>query len=169
MTINLDTASLDALLAALRPGRHVTAGTPSGRGVVLTTRGSEVRVMDAASGVPAWFPAREVVTRRGRPALVSDTGLCRWDVDALIASDNSFVFDAITLLFGRQTDDEQVSATTRHDNDLGFRADHARKGTILAALAPDAWGEREFVIAREVLSWYSGTQLYDLAAEYLSR
>ena len=62
---------------------------------------------------------------------------------------------------------ERARATTIDRNEIGFRADHARRGSILAQLAPDAWGEAEYVTARGILFRYSGTQLLDLAADYI--
>jgi hypothetical protein len=155
----------------LVPGRHVTIlGSSEARGIVLRVddAGERARVLDASTDMPSWFPTDTLRGRRGRPAHVHSSGLCRWDLEQLVASDSQFCQEATRFLFGRQTDDEQGSATTRHDNDLGFRADHARKGTILATLAPDAWGDREYGIARSILSRYTGTQLFDLAAEWIS-
>ena len=156
------------MTATLTPGRHVTILTATDtRGIVLRVDGERARVLEAASEVPSWFPCADLQGRRGRPAIVHTSGLCRFDLTNLVNTDDSFCQEAIRFLFGRQTDDEQGSACTRHDNDLGFRADHARKGTILAALAPDAWSGMEYNTARTILHRYTGTQLFDLAAEWL--
>jgi hypothetical protein len=157
------------MTATLTPGRHVTILTATdARGIVLRVDGERARVMDAASEIPSWFPCADLQGRRGRPALVHTSGLCRHDLTHLVNTDPAFCQEAIRFLFGRQTDDEQGSACTRHDNDLGFRADHARKGTILSALAPDAWTGAEYDTARGILHRYTGTQLFDLAAEWVS-
>lgn len=156
------------MTASLTPGRHVTILTATdARGIVLRVERDEARVMDATSEIPSWFPLADLQGRRGRPAIVHTSGLCRHDLTHLVNTDLAFCQEAIRFLFGRQTDDEQGSACTRHDNDLGFRADHARKGTILSALAPDAWTGEEYDTARTILHRYTGTQLFDLAAEWL--
>lgn len=156
------------MTATLTPGRHVTILTATdARGIVLRVDGERARVMDATTEIPSWFPCADLQGRRGRPAIVHASGLCRLDLTNLVNSDLAFCQEAIRFLFGRQTDDEQDSACTRHDNALGFRADHAQKGTILAALAPDAWTGAEYDTARSILHRYTGTQLFDLAAEWL--
>jgi hypothetical protein len=156
------------MTATLTPGRHVTILTVrEARGIVLRVDGDTARIMEATTEVPHWFPVADLQGRRGRPAIVHTSGLCRYDLTFLVNTDTAFCQEAIRFLFGRQTDDEQGSACTRHDNDLGFRADHARKGTILAALAPDAWTGAEYDTARTILHRYTGTQLFDLAAEWL--
>lgn len=156
------------MTATLTPGRHVTILTATdARGIVLRVDGERARVMNATSEIPSWFPCEDLQGRRGRPAIVHASGLCRHDLTVLVVHDDGFCQEAIRFLFGRQTDDEQGAACTRHDNDLGFRADHARKGTTLASLAPDAWSGAEYATARTILHRYTGTQLFDLAAEWL--
>ena len=39
---------------------------------------------------------------------------------------------ALVALFHRQTDDEQVANSTKHENDLGFQHSDAKRGTITA-------------------------------------
>ena len=147
------------------PGRHVTNGSISG--IVLTQRGYLVRVLNTNTNTPFWFDAVDLRGTRGRPGLVHPSGLCQFDVNAFIASSHQFCQEGIRLLFGRQNDMEQARGTTIERNEVGFRADHARRGSILAQLAPDAWGDAEYVTARGILYRYSGTQLLDLAADYI--
>lgn len=160
------------MTATLTPGRHVTILTASAqrgvdsRGIVLRVDGERARIMDVSTEVPSWFPCADLQGRRGRPAIVHTSGLCRFDLLHLVATDESFCQEAVTFLFGRQTDDEQGSRSTRHDNDLGFRADHAKDGSRLA-LTVGGWNDSDHRRARSILNRYTGTQLFDLAAEWL--
>jgi hypothetical protein len=146
---------------SLVPGRSVTNGEV--RGTLLMVAHDRARVL--VDDVPDWYPVDSLKTTRGRPALVHYSGLCRWDLQNLVDSSNEFCQEAIRFLFGRQTPIEQQVSHTIYENDMGFRADHARKGTLLALLAPDAWGAPEYSMARGILKRYCGTQLFDLAAE----
>ena len=116
------------------PGRHVTNGSISG--IVLTQRGYLVRVLNTNTNTPFWFDAVDLRGTRGRPGIVHPSGLCQFDVNAFIASSHQFCQEGIRLLFGRQNDMEQARGTTIERNEVGFRADHARRGSILAQLAP---------------------------------
>lgn len=155
------------MTATLTPGRHVTILTATdARGIVLRVDGERARILDATSEIPSWFPCADLAGRRGRPAIVHASGLCRFDLLNLVATDEAFCHEAITFLFGRQTDDEQGHRCTRHDNDLGFRADHAKDGSRLA-LTVGGWNATDLTRARSILNRYTGTQLFDLAAEWL--
>lgn len=59
----------------------------------------------------------------------------KWNAEAitlLLDTNDKAVERAILVLFQRQTFDEQASRTTRWNNKVGFRANHASKGTYYA-------------------------------------
>jgi hypothetical protein len=152
--------------SAFVPGRHVTNLDRTMRGIILKVedRPQGIRVLQLSTNSPVWYDVSELRANRGRPAHVHPSGLCATDVVDLINNSKEFCQAAISELYGRQNPMEQARATTIDRNEVGFRADHARRGCILAALAPDAWGESEYSTARSILVRYSGTQLLDLAA-----
>lgn len=53
-------------------------------------------------------------------------------IRALLETNDKAVERAIIVLFERQTNDEQVQSVTRHDNQRGFSAAHASKGSYYA-------------------------------------
>jgi hypothetical protein len=74
----------------------------------------------------------------------------------LINTDHRAVHRGIVVLFAEQTADEQKHEDTKHLNRRGFRADHAKRGSMLAKkiakqerLSPD-----EFLWARDILFRY---------------
>ena len=64
--------------------------------------------------------------------------------------------------------DEREVLSTRWDNEVGFRADDARRGSALALKSIVAWGDADYAMARQILSRYTGTQLFDAASEFLA-
>jgi hypothetical protein len=54
------------------------------------------------------------------------------DIVNLLTNNDKAVGRALLVLRNRQTADEQVSETTRHHNNRGFRPCHARMGTSMA-------------------------------------
>lgn len=155
--------------SAFVPGRHVANLDRTMRGIVLQVKEGSIRVLQLGTNIRTWYEASELRTIRGRPAHVHPSGLCAADVLSTINNSNEFCQAAISELYGRQNPLEQARAATMDRNEVGFRADHARRGSVLAALAPDAWGEAEYATARSILVRYSGTQLLDFAASYLDR
>lgn len=150
--------------------RHVTrnvTGSVNGALVRLSSDGLTATVLERDSGNLVRVPSATLVPSRGRPIKLI-RGLCRADVNELIRDDGDFVHDAIVELFGRQLDSERASLTTIADNDVGFRADDARRGSMLALKSVCAWDAGDYAMARSILSYYSGTQLFDIASERLS-
>lgn len=139
--------------------------TLSGALIRLSQDGTMATVLVRDTGKLARISAASLYPTKGRPVKLIK-GLCRADVDELIDSNVNFCFKAIEELFGRQTEDERVTTTTRHENKVGFRADDAKLGSKLAMT--DAWNQVDLVQARQILRAYSGTQLWDLASEFLS-
>ena len=87
---------------------------------------------------------------------------------------------ALELLYARQTSDEQVTATTRHDNERGFSQAHASTGswlvtTVIAEGRAQGRAERDLLrgkaleMGRNIARRYARTQLlqvaYDKAAQ----
>ena len=62
----------------------------------------------------------------------------------LVHKNPHWALKAVVELFGRQTTDEQVTRSTRWDNERGFRADDASRGTKLA---------RRIVELKKVTNW----------------
>jgi hypothetical protein len=149
----------------LVPGRNVTNGWT--KGVLLSVAGGTARVA-LKDGSVREVEAATLRHSRGRPARLNPGALVRSEVDALIAGDASFVREGVALLFARQTSDEQIQRVTRWDNDLGFRADDARRGSALALKSACAWTDADYATGRRILRAYSGTQLFELAAEYVA-
>lgn len=147
-------------------GRKVTNGWT--KGTLLSVENGTARVA-LTDGTVREVEAATLRHSRGRPAKVNPGALVRSEVDALVATSEGFCQDAIALLFARQTSDEQISKATVWDNDLGYRADHALRGSRLALKSPCGWTGEDFATAREVLSRYSGTQLFEVAALHLGR
>lgn len=144
-------------------GRQVTNGFT--KGTLLSVDSGVARVC-LRDGSVREVEAATLRHSRGRPARLNPGALVRSEVAALVKSDAQFVREAIALLFARQTSDEQVVRATRWDNDMGFRADDARRGSALALKSECAWSEADYAVARAILSSYTGTQLFELAAEY---
>lgn len=155
-----------ANLNGIKVTRNVT-GSVNGALVRLSRDGEIATVLERASGMLVRVAAETLSPAKGRPIKLV-RGLCRADVNELIRDDAEFVQDAIVELFGRQTMDEREVKATYHDNDVGFRADDARRGSMLALKTGCAWTAEDFAMARAVLFSYSGTQLWDVAAERLS-
>jgi hypothetical protein len=150
--------------------RHNVRSTVSalkGALVRLSADGTVATVLDRESGRLVCESAATLVPTRGRPINLV-RGLCRADVDALIESDLTFCAAALDELFVRQTADEREAKATKYDNKVGYRADDARRGSTLALKALCAWSPEDCATARDVLSAYSGTQLWDLAALWLA-
>lgn len=150
--------------------RHVTrnvTGSVQGALIRLSNDGLTATVLERDSGLLVRVATSTLTPSRGRPVKLVK-GLCRADVNELIRDDGDFVHDAIVELFGRQLDSEREALATYADNDVGFRADDARRGSMLALKSVCAWDSADYSIARDVLSRYSGTQLFDVASERLS-
>lgn len=153
--------------------QHVTRNVRSedrsvnGALVRLSPDGLMATVLLSADGSLVRVPADTLTPWRGRPIKLVN-GLCRADVDELIATSDAFVVDAIGELFGRQLDSERESLATYDDNDVGFRADDARRGSLLALKASCGWTPEDYATARILASRYSGTQLYGIASEFLA-
>lgn len=150
----------------IRVTRNVT-GSVDGALIRLSRDGFLATVLARATGTLVRVPADSLSPAKGRPVKLI-RGLCRADVNELIRDDAEFVVDAMVELFGRQTWDERAVFATRHDNSVGFRADDAKRGSRLAAKSQCAWTTEDFAAARLILGSYSGTQLFDAAAERLS-
>lgn len=145
--------------------RNVT-GSVEGALVRLSKDGETATVLQRSDGTLVRVPAASLSPAKGRPIKLV-RGLCRADVMELIRDDAEFVSDAIREMFTRQTSDERDVKATKHDNDVGFRADDARRGSMLALKSDCAWTAEDFAMARAILGAYSGTQLFDIAAERL--
>ena len=146
--------------------RNVT-GSVDGALVRLSQDGETATVLCRATGELERVPACTLSPAKGRPIKLI-RGLCRADVNELIRDDADFCQDAIVELFGRQVFDEREAHATWHHNDVGFRADDAKRGSALAVKSACAWLDGDYAMAREILRSYSGTQLFDVAAERLS-
>jgi D-alanyl-D-alanine carboxypeptidase len=74
----------------------------------------------------------------------------------LINTNHNAVYRAIVVLFAEQTSDEQRHEDTKHLNRRGFRADHAKRGSMLAKkiARKELLTPEEFIWAREVLRRY---------------
>lgn len=151
-------------MATLKVTRNVT-GSVDGALVRLSPDGETATVLVRLTGKLARVPADSLTPTRGRPIKLV-RGLCRADVDELVETSAEFCVDAVTELFGRQLDNEREAKATIADNDVGFRADDARKGSLLALKS--VWDLADYCTARVLLSRYTGTQLYDMASEFLS-
>ena len=111
-------------------------------------------------------------TRRSSAAVLRDRRLVG-RIRASLNRDPRAVVRAIDVLFGRQTEDEQNVRQTIHTNERGFRQNHAKRGSELAAIIAHGRlnGVPEKALlrgpalddAREIASWYVNTQLLDLA------
>lgn len=87
-------------------------------------------------------------------------------VIASLTEDDAAVARAISILFARQTHDEQTEEDTKHDNSLGVRANHGHRvayygkwllsGRRLTGIHLDR--------ARKLALTYAGSQLFELAA-----
>lgn len=135
--------------------------------VVRVNKHHIATVLLAETGKLSQVHCAHLMRLRGRPIKLVN-GLVRADVDELIQSSPLFRHAAIIEMFSRQTDDERDCKATRHDNKNGFRSDSARRGTELALLPLDAWTDACHMMAIDVLSYYSGTQLWDLASRFLT-
>lgn len=58
--------------------------------------------------------------------------ITRADIHNLLMRNDRAVERAILAIHNRQTQDEQASHTTRYSNGIGFRANHASKGSYYA-------------------------------------
>lgn len=149
--------------------RNIVNTLTGERGAVVRVSrdGQTCTVLLRDTGKLVSMPSAHVEATRGRPIKLVK-GLCRADVDDLVGNNPEFRVRAIRELFGRQTEDERGSLATRWDNRVGFRADDARRGSMLALKSACAWTEDDHTIAIDCLLPYTGTQLWDLASEYLS-
>lgn len=129
--------------------------------------GAEVRVLEAKTGELFTAAVSTCVPARGRPIKLIG-GLCRADVRELLATSDTFCVDATRELFGRQLESERNSLATWADNKVGFRADDARRGSLLALKTACAWTAEDYSLARDIMDCYTGTQLYCLASEHLT-
>lgn len=126
------------------------------------------RVQKGAKVVPADDREEAVVelktlrSLRGRPMKTNIFGLLRRDVERLI-QDEGYAREAMDFLFGKQTAEEQAIRQTTYDNDRGFRKNHAKLGAELAE--KPVWDLQDFTKAREVLAYYTGTQLLEREIE----
>ena len=62
----------------------------------------------------------------------NDMNLTGTDIVNLLRSNDKAVARALLVLTARQTEDEQRSETTRHQNGRGFRPCHAKMGVSMA-------------------------------------
>ena len=74
----------------------------------------------------------------------------------LINTDHRAVYRGIIVLFSEQTADEQRHEDTKHLNRRGFRADHAKSGSMLAKKIArrEPLSDTEFLWARSILYRY---------------
>lgn len=105
---------------------------------------------------------RSLRSLRGRPMNCNIFGLLRRDVERL-CQDEGYAREAMDFLFGHQTTDERAIRQTTYDNDRGFRKNHAKIGAELAERTE--WSLADFTKAREVLGWYSASQLLEREIE----
>lgn len=146
-------------------GRNVTNGFT--KGVLLSVENGVARVC-LKNGNVAKVEAASLRHSRGRPAKLNFGALVRSEVEALVKNDAQFVYEAVALLFARQTEHEQIRRETIFDNDIGFRADDARRGSRLALKSRCAWTPEDYRAARRILWSYTGTQLFELASDYVA-
>lgn len=71
------------------------------------------------------------------------------DIIEMLRTNDKAVCRALVVLNERQTADEQVSQTTRHENGRGFRPCHARMGTSMAKFYLD----RGFLTQKQIAYW----------------
>lgn len=71
------------------------------------------------------------------------------DIVEMLRTNDKAVCRALVVLNERQTADEQVSQTTRHENGRGFRPCHARMGTSMAKFYLD----RGFLTQKQIAYW----------------
>lgn len=67
----------------------------------------------------------------------------------LLRTNDKAVCRALVVLNERQTADEQVSETTRHHNNRGFRPCHARMGTSMAKF----YTKRGYLTPKQIAYW----------------
>ena len=74
----------------------------------------------------------------------------------LLNTNSRAVLRGLVVLFGEQTKDEREHEDTKHSNRRGFRADHAKRGSVIAkkVLREERLSELEFTWARDVLRRY---------------
>jgi hypothetical protein len=65
-------------------------------------------------------------------ATMTQTTWTKDSIKTLLLTNPRAVERAMLVLFARQTEDERVNQTTRHENARGFTAAHARKGSYYA-------------------------------------
>jgi hypothetical protein len=84
------------------------------------------------------------------------TGTTVETIVTLINTDHRAVYRGIVVLFAEQTADEQRHEDTKHLNRRGFRADHAKRGSMLAKkiARKELLTPEEFLWARDVLYRY---------------
>jgi hypothetical protein len=97
-------------------------------------------------------------------------------IEAALDRSPAAVVRALELLYARQTSDEQVTATTRHDNERGFSQAHASTGTwlvttVIAEGRAQGRAERDLLrgkaldMGRTIAHRYARTQLLQVAYE----
>jgi hypothetical protein len=111
-------------------------------------------------------------TRRPSEAVRQDERLTR-RIRAALTRNPCAVVKALEILQERQTRDERRDAVTRHENFVGFRQDHAKRGAFLTSLITEGRkaGLREdcllrgeaLEMGRTITLRYAATQLLSLA------
>lgn len=71
------------------------------------------------------------------------------NIKALLATNDKAVGRALIVLRNRQTADEKISETTKHQNGRGFRPCHARMGTNMA----DFFERKGYLSSKQVAYW----------------
>lgn len=71
------------------------------------------------------------------------------DIVSLLHTNDRAICRALVVLNDRQTNDEQYSETTRHENGRGFRPCHARMGTSMAKF----YQARGYLTERQIAYW----------------
>jgi len=146
--------------------RNVRNTETGARGAVVRVSAEGVAtVLLTGSGKLARMPATDLKTMRGAPIKFT-MGMVRADIDELIVASDVFRYNAVRVMFVRQTLDERLASATKHANGLGYRADHAKRGSELAV--KKEWTSEDHSTAKDCLLPYSGTQLWELASTFLT-
>jgi len=82
------------------------------------------------------------------------------DILLQLQTDDTFVVEAMGILYQRQTTDEQETRETKYKNRRGFMSSHAVNGTRLVEkmMAGEEWTDEDWSKARGIVSRY-GKQL----------
>lgn len=73
----------------------------------------------------------------------------KWQIIDLLRTNDRAVARALVVLNQRQTQDEQASEHTRHQNGRGFRPCHARMGTNMAKF----YERTGYLTSKQVAYW----------------